>query len=189
MKRAKSSSSEEADRSEELRRPPTTDGSARITSSNLSILEIARTALKEGSPALDSTLDARVAAGSSTIATISSQNEGSDQGPSAGAALSEGSTTTTQAAPNATTTSSLEEDIERGEAMTVTFPERLMDLLDQGVEKETLWWLDDGDGFCVLPRLFADKILNVYFQGTKFESFTRKLNRWYVSASVPRASL
>jgi len=59
-----------------------------------------------------------------------------------------------------------------------TFPERLMELLDNGTEEEAMWWLDDGDGFCVLPKLFPERVLDRHFQGTKFESFTRKLNRW-----------
>jgi len=67
------------------------------------------------------------------------------------------------------------DDIERA---IFTFPERLMELLDQEVAKDAMWWLEDGDGFCVIPKVFADKVLNKYFQGTKFESFTRKLNRW-----------
>jgi len=67
------------------------------------------------------------------------------------------------------------DDIERA---IFTFPERLMELLDQGAAEDAMWWLEDGDGFCVNPKLFGDKVLNKFFQGTKFESFTRKLNRW-----------
>jgi len=59
-----------------------------------------------------------------------------------------------------------------------TFPERLMELLNEGVARDSMWWLEDGNGFCVVPKLFAENVLNKYFQGTKFESFTRKLNRW-----------
>ena len=59
-----------------------------------------------------------------------------------------------------------------------TFPGRLMDFLDQGVASDAMWWLESGDGFCVVPKLFTEKVLDQYFQGTKFESFTRKLNRW-----------
>lgn len=65
-----------------------------------------------------------------------------------------------------------------------TFPERLMELLNEGVARDSMWWLEDGNGFCVVPKLFAENVLNKYFQGTKFESFTRKLNRWYVQASL-----
>jgi len=67
---------------------------------------------------------------------------------------------------------------EEAERVVFTFPERLMELLDEEVALDSMWWLEDGKGFCVDPKVFADKVLNKYFQGTKFESFTRKLNRW-----------
>lgn len=67
---------------------------------------------------------------------------------------------------------------EEAERVVFTFPERLMELLDDEVALDSMWWLEDGKGFCVDPKVFADKVLNKYFQGTKFESFTRKLNRW-----------
>ena len=60
------------------------------------------------------------------------------------------------------------------------FPENLMSLLDNGVVSDIIRWLPDGDAFCLKPALFAERVLDKYFQGTKFESFTRKLNRWYV---------
>lgn len=41
-----------------------------------------------------------------------------------------------------------------------------------------MWWLPDGDSFCLIPVVFAENVLDKHFQGTKFESFTRKLNRW-----------
>lgn len=43
---------------------------------------------------------------------------------------------------------------------------------------DSMWWLPDGDSFCLIPVVFAEKVLDKHFQGTKFESFTRKLNRW-----------
>jgi hypothetical protein len=75
-----------------------------------------------------------------------------------------------------------EEDAEYNiERASYSFPERLMDLLEDEAEPEALWWLDGGDCFCVAPKPFGDRVLNKHFQGTKFESFTRKLNRWYVA--------
>lgn len=61
------------------------------------------------------------------------------------------------------------------------FPEKLMALLDGGRVSDVMWWLPDGDSFCLVPSLFAEKVLDQHFSGTKFESFTRKLNRWYVT--------
>lgn len=60
------------------------------------------------------------------------------------------------------------------------FPERLMALLDGDLVKDAMWWLPEGDAFCLIPVVFAERVLDKFFQGTKFESFTRKLNRWWV---------
>lgn len=66
----------------------------------------------------------------------------------------------------------------------MTFPEKLMNLLECGIVNDTMWWLPDGDAFCFIPNLFAEMVLDKHFQGTKFESFTRKLNRWYVYLQI-----
>ena len=60
------------------------------------------------------------------------------------------------------------------------FPEKLMSILNSSKVSDTMWWLADGDAFCLIPASFSELVLEKYFQGTKFESFTRKLNRWYV---------
>lgn len=60
------------------------------------------------------------------------------------------------------------------------FPDKLMSLLDSDKVSEAMRWLPDGDAFCIAPALFTERVLDKYFQGTKFESFTRKLNRWCV---------
>lgn len=62
------------------------------------------------------------------------------------------------------------------------FPEKLMSLLDGKCDTvaDAMWWLPDGDAFCLIPTLFAERVLDKHFQGTKFDSWTRKLNRWYV---------
>ena len=66
-------------------------------------------------------------------------------------------------------------DIEKAQ---YTFPERLMELLMNGTVKKAMWWLPGGEAFALVPNTFYDIVLSKYFQGTKFESFTRKLNRW-----------
>ena len=69
------------------------------------------------------------------------------------------------------------------------FPERLMDLLEKQVAKDAMWFLSGGDAFAIVPKLFSEQVLDKFFQGTKFESFTRKLNRWYVNCNhMPRGS-
>lgn len=63
----------------------------------------------------------------------------------------------------------------------VTFPERLMNLLSSQHEitvKRSLFWLPGGEAFALVPNTFYETVLSKFFQGTKFESFTRKLNRW-----------
>jgi len=62
----------------------------------------------------------------------------------------------------------------------LAFPEKLMALLDGDHHQvsSAMWWLPDGDAFCLVPSVFAEKVLDQHFSGTKFESFTRKLNRW-----------
>jgi HSF-type DNA-binding len=60
----------------------------------------------------------------------------------------------------------------------MSFPEKIMMLLTKNMVKDAMWWLPDGDAFCILPAPFTEKVLDQHFQGTKFESFTRKLNRW-----------
>ena len=57
------------------------------------------------------------------------------------------------------------------------FPEKLMILLDGNTVSDAMWWLPDGDSFCIIPTVFAEQVLDKHFSGTKFESFTRKLNR------------
>lgn len=65
------------------------------------------------------------------------------------------------------------------EKMQFTFPERLLDLLESGSVESAMRWLPPrGEAFCVVPKVFYDVVLLCHFQGTKFESFTRKLNRW-----------
>lgn len=63
----------------------------------------------------------------------------------------------------------------------VIFPEKLMTLLNEGLFDKVMRWLPDGDAFCILNQeQFSEKVLKEHFR-CKFESFTRKLNRWYVT--------
>ena len=71
--------------------------------------------------------------------------------------------------------------------MPCNFPERLMDLLEKKVAEDAMWFLPGSDAIAIKPKLFSEKVLNKYFQGTKFESFQRKLYRWYVNCNhMPR---
>ena len=58
-----------------------------------------------------------------------------------------------------------------------TFPERMMEILEKPNLTGAVLWLYEGTAFALFPYPFAAQVLNVYFQGAKWESFTRKLNR------------
>jgi HSF-type DNA-binding len=60
----------------------------------------------------------------------------------------------------------------------LTFPEKLMELLNNEEHRECMSWLPNGNAFALQPTMFTKEILPKHFEGTKFESFTRKLNRW-----------
>jgi hypothetical protein len=60
-----------------------------------------------------------------------------------------------------------------------SFPEQLLHLLEDGSAAEAAWWLPGDTAFAVEPFLFQEKVLDIYFQRSKFESFIRKLNQWY----------
>ena len=61
----------------------------------------------------------------------------------------------------------------------LTFPERLMYLLQNETEPDALWWQKDGLSFGFEPKIFTERVLNKLFPSKiKFESFIRKLNRW-----------
>ena len=63
----------------------------------------------------------------------------------------------------------------------LTFPERLMYLLQNETEPDALWWQKDGLSFGFEQKRFTESVLNKLFPiRIKFESFIRKLNRWYV---------
>jgi len=61
----------------------------------------------------------------------------------------------------------------------LTFPEKLMTLLNDVQNQDSMRWLPEGDAFCLHPQRFRDTVLEPHFR-CKLESFTRKLNRWYV---------
>jgi hypothetical protein len=60
----------------------------------------------------------------------------------------------------------------------VPFPERLIEILECKDFNRTIRWNTEGNAFGIIPETFNEKVLKKEFQGTKFESFTRKLNRW-----------
>ena len=55
----------------------------------------------------------------------------------------------------------------------VTFPEKLIKLVDDPELEDAVRWNEKGDTFCLVPSKFIQKVLNHHFQGSKYESFTR----------------
>jgi len=60
----------------------------------------------------------------------------------------------------------------------LTFPEKLMNILDSEMCSNAIHWTPTGEAFCIRPKSFIPEVLNVYFQGTKLESFKKKLLRY-----------
>jgi len=61
----------------------------------------------------------------------------------------------------------------------MTFPQKLMEILDNSHLTDIVTWLPNGKGFIILQkRRFATEVMPMYFKHSKFTSFTRKLNRW-----------
>lgn len=72
------------------------------------------------------------------------------------------------------------------------FPQRLLAILNDSSLSDVVSWLPHGKSFVIIrPDVFTDKVLPKYLpptdarSSTKYASFTRKLNRWYVLACVP----
>lgn len=60
------------------------------------------------------------------------------------------------------------------------FPQRLMAILSDELNQESICWLPHGNSFIVRNRkLFSETVMPRYFsRKAKYSSFTRKLNRW-----------
>jgi hypothetical protein len=74
--------------------------------------------------------------------------------------------------------SATEVSVVDGDRRFVSFPERLIEILECKEFNRTIRWNTEGNAFGIIPETFSEKVLKKQFQGTKFESFTRKLNRW-----------
>ena len=53
-----------------------------------------------------------------------------------------------------------------------------MAYLVEGVESDVIWWSPHESGFTVDADTVQEKLLDVYFKGTKLTSLIRSLNRW-----------
>ena len=85
------------------------------------------------------------------------------------------------AAAAATTTTTSERKLGGAYPNPSNFAERLMHVLDNEIAKESIWWLGKGEAIAVHPeKIKASPVLASHFQGNRYTSFIRNLNRWYV---------
>jgi len=63
-----------------------------------------------------------------------------------------------------------------GETRANLFPQYLMKLLNDEVAPDALWWLPDGEAFALDPLRINERVLDKYFQKTKYSSFIRRLH-------------
>jgi HSF-type DNA-binding len=61
---------------------------------------------------------------------------------------------------------------------------QMMEILSNEKFSDIITWLPHGRGFVILQKKrFANEIMPKFFnKKSKFTSFTRKLNRWYVTS-------
>lgn len=60
-----------------------------------------------------------------------------------------------------------------------SFSERLMHVLENEITPESLWWLGEGEAIAIHPeKIEASGVLVNQFQGNRYSSFIRNLNRW-----------
>ena len=64
----------------------------------------------------------------------------------------------------------------------LTFPERLMELINDTIAPEHVGWIEEEEAISFKTDGFQEHVLDSFFQGLKYDSFVRKLNRWYVSS-------
>ena len=60
----------------------------------------------------------------------------------------------------------------------LSFPERLMSILQSGTVDHALKWAANGEAVAIMTEAFEKAVLEDHFHGSKYSSFTRKLNRW-----------
>lgn len=76
----------------------------------------------------------------------------------------------------------VEKDSRKRTADQLNFPEQLMQLINGNVAPEHVSWIDNEEAISFKTDGFQEHVLDKFFQGLKYDSFVRKLNRWYVTA-------
>jgi len=70
----------------------------------------------------------------------------------------------------------------------LSFPQKLYNIIEDDKFSDSIWWNENGTSFYLRSASFTENVIRDHFQGTKFESFTRKLNRWGFSKKVDKAN-
>lgn len=60
----------------------------------------------------------------------------------------------------------------------LTFPERLMQLINESIAPGHVGWIATEEAISFKTDGFQEHVLDHFFQGLKYDSFVRKLNRW-----------
>lgn len=96
---------------------------------------------------------------------------------------------TNTSAINTNTATRLQQQQTNGKFVRRSFPQKLMDILNDEQNSDIIKWLPCGTAFMIVDKKrFAVEILPQYFKQTQFTSFTRKLTRWNF-IRVPRGPL
>ena len=68
---------------------------------------------------------------------------------------------------------------DQGALKAAAFPEKIMELLQDGLASNAIYWLPEGEAIAVDPDNFKDStVISKQFRGNKLSSFVRSLNRW-----------
>ena len=84
--------------------------------------------------------------------------------------------------PKSARRKSADSDSKKRAADQLNFPERLMQLINDNVAPDHVSWIDNEEAISFKTDGFQEQVLDKFFQGLKYDSFVRKLNRWYVAS-------
>jgi hypothetical protein len=60
----------------------------------------------------------------------------------------------------------------------LNFPETLMQLINENMAPDYVSWIETEEAISFMNDGFQEHVLDKFFQGLKYDSFVRKLNRW-----------
>jgi HSF-type DNA-binding len=60
----------------------------------------------------------------------------------------------------------------------LNFPEKLMHLINGNMAPDYVSWIETEEAISFKTDGFQEHVLDKFFQGLKYDSFVRKLNRW-----------